>query len=1025
MSTTYPSLGKYQILEEIGRGGMGAVYKGFDPFLNRTVAIKLLAPHLVWEKAFVERFLREARAVAQLHHPNVIDIYDVGQDGNNYYFVMAFLPGMSLTRLISQKERLTPAEARTILRQLADALDYAHSKGLVHRDVKPANVMFDERGQVVLTDFGIVKAAEESRLTGTGATIGTPHYMAPEQVLGQQVDARTDQYALGVIAFEMLTGRVPFDAPTTTALLYKQVNEPPPSVTAFCPDLPPAVEPALNRALSKLPAERYASCGEFVAALEQALGPQAIATTQPVLPPVERTPPHGGRSAEPEREPQPALPSVAPQPTRGPTAPPASKRGIPGWAWIVGVVALLACMVGVGLLAVLGGKLLGTQLPATPTLAAASQRTLPPTATRVPAILPPASVTIPGQAPTRASATPAATSMPKPVSAISPANAEQVTQLALWDKSGAAVVAWSPDGKLLAIASTSIYLLDTQTLKQIRSIEARGVLNGIAFSPDGTMLASSSYEGVKLWQVDSGSELRTFPGITSVKGVAFSSDGTMLAVAAGKTIKLLDVASGSELNTLVGQTSEVTTLAFAPDGKTLASGSVAEVILWDATSGRPVRTLKHDNWLRSAAFSPDGRTLATGSIGGGLKLWDVASGRELRTLTGHTGHVNSVTFSPDGTLLASASDDVTIKLWEVSSGRDLRTLKGHSDRVQSVAFSPDGTLLTSGAADGTVRLWGVTTTPALPEPTRSPSISTSTPMPQSASAISPANAEQVTQLVLWDKSGAGVVAWSPDGKLLAIATTNIYLLDAQTLKQIRSMEARGVLNGIAFSPDGTMLASSSYEGVKLWQVASGSELRTFPGITSVKGVTFSSDGTTLAVAAGKAIKLLDGASGSELNTLVGQSSEVTTLAFAPDGKTLASGSMAEVIVWDAPSGRQVRTLKHDNWLRSVAFSPDGRTLASGSIGGGLKLWDVASGRELRSLTGHTNHVNSATFSPDGTLLASASDDVTIKLWEVTSGRELRTLKGHSDRVQSVAFSPDGALLASGAGDGTVRLWGVK
>jgi serine/threonine protein kinase len=275
MSTMLSSLGKYQIIEEIGRGGMGVVYKGYDPSLKRTVAIKLLAPHLIWEKEFVERFERESRAAAQLDHPNIIHIFDVGQEGSRHYLVMSYLPGPSLKQFLGQKGRLTPTEALPLLRQLANALDYAHGKGLVHRDVKSANVMFNELGQAVLTDFGLVKAAQESKLTSYGAFMGTPQYMAPEQAKGENVDARADQYALGIITFEMMTGQVPFDADTTPAILYKQVNDPPPAVTALCRDLPPAIEPVLSRALAKLPASRYASCSEFVKALEQALQPVA------------------------------------------------------------------------------------------------------------------------------------------------------------------------------------------------------------------------------------------------------------------------------------------------------------------------------------------------------------------------------------------------------------------------------------------------------------------------------------------------------------------------------------------------------------------------------------------------------------------------------------------------------------------------------------------------------------------------------------------------------------------------------
>jgi serine/threonine protein kinase len=283
MSDSPSKLGKYQVIEEIGRGGMGAVYKGHDPQLERPVAIKLLAPHLAWEREFVERFLREARAAARLRHPNIIGIHDVGQDGDWYYFVMDYLPGPSLKQLVTRKGRLAPIEAVPILRQLADALDYAHQHGLIHRDVKPANVIFDSRGQAVLTDFGIAKATQETGLTATGKSIGSPHYMAPEHVQGQPVSARTDQYALGVLAFEMLSGQLPFDADSTTTILYKQVHEKPPSITELCPDLPLAVESTLERALAKLPAERYASCNDLAAALDLATAQhaaQAQLTTQ-------------------------------------------------------------------------------------------------------------------------------------------------------------------------------------------------------------------------------------------------------------------------------------------------------------------------------------------------------------------------------------------------------------------------------------------------------------------------------------------------------------------------------------------------------------------------------------------------------------------------------------------------------------------------------------------------------------------------------------------------------------------------
>ena len=277
------TLGRYRILAEIGRGGMGMVLRAHDPSLERTVAIRGLAPHLSGEQGFVERFLREARAVSRLHHPNIIEIYDVGQDGSSYCFVMPCLEGPTLEQRIAGVGRLDLPEVLSIAQQLASALDYAHSEGVVHRDVKPANVLFDSKGQAVLTDCGIARIAQETKRTTMGGLIGSPEYMAPEQILGQAVNKRSDQYTLGILIFELLAGRVPFDADTATAILYRQVQESPPSLRSLCPQIPAGFEAALGRALAKAPEQRYGSCRVFVTALAQGMSTATEATVSPSL----------------------------------------------------------------------------------------------------------------------------------------------------------------------------------------------------------------------------------------------------------------------------------------------------------------------------------------------------------------------------------------------------------------------------------------------------------------------------------------------------------------------------------------------------------------------------------------------------------------------------------------------------------------------------------------------------------------------------------------------------------------------
>jgi len=711
MSTSYPSLGKYQIIEEIGRGGMGAVYKAYDPFLDRTVAIKVLAPHLVWEKDFIERFMREARAAAQLQHSHIIPVHDVGQEGNNYYFVMAYLPGQSLKQRIAQKGRLEPAEALLILQQLAAALDYAHSKNLVHRDVKPGNVMFNELGEVVLTDFGIVKAAQEVKLTATGAAMGTAEYMAPEQVEGKPVDARTDQYALGIIAFEMLTGRVPFEGETVTAVLHKQVYEPPPSILAFCPDLPRAVEGVMNRALSKPPDKRYASCGEFVKALEPALAPAVAKPRKPVdkpkpkpkptLPPapagpVESPAPKPTVHLEPKRE-------LAPKPV---VAPAREARKIP-WP-LMG--AGLAVLVIVALVIV---AISGKTGPAAPTPMAAIRQT----ATSAPASATPAPTGTlqqtstptntprpPTQTPTASPTLRASTPVPQPANVISLNNTNRLAVLAEWSGAGHRIV-FSPDSKLLATGGMELSLWDVSSGREVRLfIGPTGTLYSLAFSPDGKILASRDDNTVRLWDVLSGHELRTIfvAGGGWDVPVIFSPDGSLVATRSLNRILLYEVASGRELRTPSEfSAGAVYGLAFSPDGKMLASAGDGGVKLWEVSSGRQVRTLDTDP-VENMALSPDGKLLATG-----WKLWEVASGRELhRAVFRVPGKRWGVAFSPDGKLLAVGSEDKILILWDVTSGSVLGTLPLASP-VVSVTFSPDGKLLASGAADGTVQVWGI------------------------------------------------------------------------------------------------------------------------------------------------------------------------------------------------------------------------------------------------------------------------------------------------------------------------------
>jgi serine/threonine protein kinase len=335
------TLGNYQIVEELGRGGMAVVYRAYQPSLNRYVAIKVLPPQLAFDRQFVERFLREARAAAGLSHPNIVVVHDVGEQDGLYYIVMEYLAGRTLKEVIEQVGRLPLGRVAHILEQVAGALDYAHQRGFIHRDVKPANIFVGENDRVTLTDFGIAKAASEAeQLTRTGMLVGTPEYMSPEQAEGGTVDHRTDLYALGIVLYQMLTGQVPFKGNTPHSTLYAVVNQPPPPPRQINPALPPAVEAVVLKAVAKRPDQRFQRGAEMAGALKAAVAGR----TPPVQPPHREAP---------------------------------VRRGSP-LVWIVAALAAALVLVVVGLALLLGGG--GGQGTPTPTFTQVILWQTPPTA---------------------------------------------------------------------------------------------------------------------------------------------------------------------------------------------------------------------------------------------------------------------------------------------------------------------------------------------------------------------------------------------------------------------------------------------------------------------------------------------------------------------------------------------------------------------------------------------------------------------------------------------------------------------
>jgi WD40 repeat protein len=462
--------------------------------------------------------------------------------------------------------------------------------------------------------------------------------------------------------------------------------------------------------------------------------------------------------------------------------------------------------------------------------------------------------------------------------------------------------------------------------------------------------------------------------------------------------------------TFSGHTDTVLSVAFSPDGKYMVTGSLDKTArLWNIASGAEVRIFTgHAGSVESVAFSPDGKYVLTGSADKTAKLWDAATGAELHTFSDPTSIVRtsvemkrsnrSVAFSPDGKYILTGSDDGTPKLWDATTGAVLRTFSGHTNIVRSVAFSPDGKYVLTGGLDDTARLWDATT-----------------------------GAEVRTfELTEWVFS----VAFSLDGKyVLTGGTGDLRLWNTATGKLVRTFSgAAGGAIGVAFSPDGMYVLTGTLGGgpAKLWDVASGAEVRTFSGHTdSVYTVAYSLDGKyVLTGSSDKTAKLWNATSNAEVRTFRGHSDPVLSVAFSPDGNYVLTGSSDKTAkLWDAAAYAVAHTFNgHTDIVNSAAFSPDGKYVLTGSDDGTAKLWDVATYAVVHTFSGHWGTVYTVAFSPDGKYVLTGSDDRTAKLWDSATGAEVRTFSGHTQAVDGVAFSPDGKYVLTGSADWDAKLW---
>ena len=1033
-------IGGYKLLRILGEGGFGIVYLAEQERpIRRQVALKIIKPGMDSTQV-IRRFEAERQALALLDHPNVAHVYDAGTtEAGRPYFAMEYVKGVPITEHCD-RQKLTIEERLKLFVQVCEAIQHAHQKGIIHRDIKPSNIQVciqDDQAVPKVIDFGVAKAlsqplTERTLVTEQGQLIGTPEYISPEQaeMTNQDIDTRADIYSLGVLLYELLTGTLPFESQTLRRGSLDQMRQ-------ILREAEPKTPSTRVSSLDAEASTRLAKCCQNDAAtLRRRLRGDLDWIT---LKAMEKDRMRRYQTAHALAEDIERHLNNEPVLAGRPGTLYRFQKLVRRNKGVFAAVAVVAAVLVLGALVSTWQAIRATRAEREQNRlredAVAAQEVA------VAAQEKEAALRRQAQAEAYASDTSLAQQalavndlgrarrlledhLPAPGEVDlrgwewrylwQECRSDALAELCRYSNS-AYSVAYSPDGKVLAVGGLVqefVEIWDVPSRRRIAILQPKeGRL--VAFSPRGDLLATDTAGNqIRLWRTGTWDSVGQLTVAGRVRFLKFSPDGTRLAgLSWPDEVTVWEVDQWSVVRQIRGVrlmgTYHIGALDFSPDSKALVIGDADHHLrVVDLATGGAVFDVAeaHPEPITSMAWSPTGRVIASGSgyTGGAIRLWDAATGNHLGKLEGHTSWICKLIFSADGLRLYSASGDQTIRIWDVGQRRCLATLRGSNHEVYGLALSPDGTTLASGCKDGVVAFWDARPRPEGEQPRLMPLGRFARP------------------------------AFAPDSRVLATPLEGtVSLFDLATSKEIEQLPALGTdVYTVVYSPEGTLVVSGSRSGrIRVWSCAERRLVRELgdPN-TPIWPCGFRADGTRLLSVDPKGNAIW-------WDTLTWQVSHryvpkpFVGWAVSPDGRLLAVGDWTGALRWlNAETGECLATSSdaHRHPVAGIAFSKDGSRAASVAEDGTVAIWDPSSFRLLTPpfFKGHMLGAHGVVFSPDGRRLATngGSSPDAVKLWDVATYRELMTLLGQGSMFTFVAFSPDGNWLAACSWEGQLHLW---